>query len=75
VGGKIIDIHSTAQTTVFMYWDFSSWMLCSPAVSKFQSLLVLEAEHGPLPGTTPAIKDFINYLENVYYAVLASSCF
>ena len=39
--------------------------LYSPAVSNFQRLLVLEAEHGPLPGTTPALTDVLNYLENV----------
>ena len=44
----------------------------SPAVSKLQSLLVLEAEHGPLPGTTPAVTDVINYLENVNTAALAT---
>ena len=44
----------------------------SPAVSKLQSLLVLEAEHGPLPGTTPAVTDVINYLENVNHAALAT---
>ena len=47
-------------------------MLCALAVSKFQRLLVLEAEHGPLPGTTPALTDVIDYLENVCHAVLAS---
>ena len=35
------------------------------AASKLQRLVVLEAEHGPLPGTTPAITDILNYLENV----------
>ena len=44
----------------------------SPAVSKLQRLLVLEAEHGPLPGTTPAVTDVINYLENVNHAALAT---
>ena len=42
-------------------------VMCSPTVSKFQRLLVLEAEHGPLPGTTPALTDVIDYLENVCY--------
>ena len=48
-------------------------MLCSPAVSKFQRLLVLEVQHGPLPGTTPALTDVIDYLENVGHAELPNS--
>ena len=44
---------------------------CSPAASKLQRLLVLEAEHGPTPGTSPALTDVLNYLENV---IMASCC-
>ena len=49
-------------------WDKSFFFHASlylPAVSNFQRLLVLEAEHGPLPGTTSTLTDVINYLENV----------
>jgi len=38
------------------------------AASKLQHLLDLEVQHGPLPGTTPAITDVLNYLENVIIA-------
>ena len=42
--------------------------------SKLQRLLVLESEHGSLPGTSPALTDVLHYLKkvmkqlyNVYY--------
>jgi len=42
------------------------------AASKLQHLLVLESEHGPLPGTTPALTDVLNYLENV---IIGGCCY
>ena len=40
------------------------------AASKLQRLLVLESEHGPLPGTRPALTDVLHYLNKVYMAAL-----
>ena len=34
--------------------------------SKLQQLLVLEAEHGPSPGTVPALTAVLYYLNKVF---------
>ena len=33
--------------------------------NKLKWMLALEAEHGPLPGTSPALKDVLDYLKMV----------
>ena len=48
-----VTIHSMAQCT------------CPYTASKLQRLLVLESEHGPLLGTSPALTDVLHYLNKV----------
>lgn len=37
-------------------------------------MLILEAEHGPLPGTSPALIDVLNYLEKVLLLIHLCFC-
>ena len=37
----------------------------SHTASKLQRLLVLESEHGPLPGASPVLDDMLHYLNQV----------
>ena len=46
-------------TTLFTLYCFAY------TASKLQQLLLLEAEHGALPGTSPALTDVISYLGQV----------
>ena len=41
--------------------------------SKLQRLLVLESEHGPLPGTSPALADVLHYLNKVSLLYVTNS--
>ena len=42
--------------------------------SKLQRLLVLESEHGPLPGKSPALPTVLHYLNQVLHCCIRVHC-
>ena len=62
---------SSADINKINYMSFKFHCISiTHTASKLQRLLVLESEHGPLPGTSPVLADVIHYLNQVLCCIL-----